>query len=115
MFVELIDLLRCPRPHDDTWLVASADETVGRHIVRGVLGCPVCAAEYPIRGGVADFGAAADAGLARDAESEDDVMRVAALLGLAGGGGTVALGGAWQRVAAPLAELTGVRVLLLDP
>ena len=115
MFVELIDLLRCPRPHEDTWLVASADETVGRHIVRGTLGCPVCAAEYPIDAAVVDFGAAADAGLAPDTEEEDDVLRVAALLGLAGGGGTVALGGTWQRVAAPLAEMAGVRVLLLDP
>ena len=30
MFVELVDLLRCPRPHDDTWLVAAA-ESVPAH------------------------------------------------------------------------------------
>ena len=52
MFVELVDLLRCPRPHEDTWLVAAAEAMSGRHIVRGTLGCPVCEAEYPIRDGV---------------------------------------------------------------
>ncbi|AHG90243.1 hypothetical protein J421_2706 [Gemmatirosa kalamazoonensis] len=115
MFVELIDLLRCPRPHEDTWLVAAAEETVGRHIVRGTLGCPLCEAEYPVVDAVADFGEAQVAGSAADAITADDTMRAAALLGLDAPGTTVVLGGAWQAVAAPLAELAGTRVLLLDP
>ena len=40
MFVELVDLLRCPHAHEDSWLVAAADETADRHIVHGSLGCP---------------------------------------------------------------------------
>jgi uncharacterized protein YbaR (Trm112 family) len=55
VFVELIDALRCPRPHADTWLVAAAAETRDRCVVRGALGCPTCRAEYPITGGVAAF------------------------------------------------------------
>jgi uncharacterized protein YbaR (Trm112 family) len=115
VFVELIDLLRCPRPHEDSWLVASAEETASRHIVRGALGCPVCAAEYPIVDAVADFGEAPVAGSAADHVTADDTMRAAALLGLTTPGATVVLGGAWQAVAASLAEFTGARVLLLDP
>jgi len=115
MHVEMIDLLRCPNPHADSWLVASADETMARHVVRGTLGCPVCLAEYPVRDGVAELGAAVEAGLASDASEPDDALRIAALLGLTESGGTVALGGAWDRVAAALVELTGVRVLLVDP
>src|SRR5689334_5423026 len=103
MFVELIDLLRCPRPHEDTWLVASAEETASRHILRGALGCPLCGAEYPVVDGVADFGEAPVAGPAEDHVDADDTMRAAALLGLTAPGATVVLGGVWQAVAAPLA------------
>jgi uncharacterized protein YbaR (Trm112 family) len=116
MHVELIDLLRCPRPHEDAWLVAAAYATAERHVVRGTLGCPVCKAEYPVHDGVADFGAAPDAATAPDPEWDEDMaLRVAALLDLGAPGGTIVLGGAWQRVGATVAELTGVRVLLLDP
>ena len=55
MFVELIDALRCPRAHEDTWLVAAAAETRDRCVVHGSLGCPVCRATFPIAGGVARF------------------------------------------------------------
>jgi len=121
MFVEMIDLLRCPNAHADSWLVASAARTVGRHIVDGTLGCPVCEAEYAIRDGVADFGVASDAGVRGTEPGGDDearAIRLAALLGLATPGGTVALGGvaggAQGVVAALLAEMAGVRVLTLD-
>ena len=49
MFVEIIDLLRCPNAHAESWLVAAAARTVGRHIVEGTLGCPVCEAEMEMR------------------------------------------------------------------
>ena len=55
MFIELVDALRCPVPHEDSWLVASAERTESRHIVTGTLGCPVCRAQFPIRRGVADL------------------------------------------------------------
>ena len=55
MFLELVDSLRCVRAHEDSWLVARADELVARHIVRGALGCPICEARYAVRNGIADF------------------------------------------------------------
>ena len=123
MFVELVDLLRCPHAHEDSWLVAAADETADRHIVHGSLGCPVCRAEYPIRDGVVHFDA--DAACATDADAPlphlDDgeraaeAMRLAALLDLSSAGGTVLLGGAWQGCADAVLALADVRVLLLDP
>lgn len=127
MYVELIDALRCPRAHPgdagDTWLVAASRHSVGRSIVEGFLGCPVCRAEYPIRGGVVDFGgssiADADPAAVRRplAPSPDPeaAFRLAALLHLATAGGIIALGGAWDGVADALAPLTDARVLLLDP
>ena len=128
MFVELIDALRCPRPHADTWLVAAALETRGRCVVRGTLGCPTCRAEYPVHGGVARFdqapGAAADA-LARAASPADgadaapaaaeEAVRLAALLGLTSPGGIVAVAGAWDAAVDALVELAEVRVLVVDP
>lgn len=122
MFVELIDLLRCPNLHADSWLVAAATRTVGRHVVEGTLGCPVCEAEFAIHDGVADFGIAPDAhAIATPLEGIDEerAMRTAALLGLTSAGGTVLLGGsaAGERgmIAALLADMAGVRVLVLDP
>ena len=78
MFIELVDALRCPVAHEESWLVASATHTDARHIVDGLLGCPVCHAEYPIRQGVADFRRAAQ-GETREAgeaspSSEDERM-----------------------------------------
>lgn len=80
MFVELIELLRCPNAHEETPLVVSAERAVDRHLVQGTLGCLVCRAEFPITNGVADFGAAPPVMAERpDAES---AMRLAAFLEL---------------------------------
>src|SRR5687768_8190638 len=119
MFIELLDTLRCVRAHEDSWLVGSFDELVDRHVIRGTLGCPVCGAEYPVRGGVADF-RAGDAGGERRAAAqggdgsepsspdtpgsagppdEAGAMRLAALLGLAEPGGVVILMGQWAAFA----------------
>ncbi|HKG91357.1 MAG TPA: hypothetical protein VKA84_05685, partial [Gemmatimonadaceae bacterium] len=96
MFIELVDHLRCVRPHEEIWLVAAARRMDGRHIIEGTLGCPVCRAEYPIREGAADFrsrdGGAADAGAqAAAVPDETEVMRAGALLGLVEGGGVALL------------------------
>ena len=55
MFIELIDLLRCTKPHDETWLVAAFNTVSNRFVQEGKLGCPTCSAEYWIRDGVGDF------------------------------------------------------------
>ena len=129
MFVDLIDALRCPRPHDPTWLVTAAHTTRARCVVEGTLGCPVCRTTYPVAGGVARFGppnARAVPG-GPPPSPDDEALRLAALLGLTDAGGIVALGGAWDAAADPLlalvADATGagpaghpdLRVLLIDP
>jgi hypothetical protein len=123
MHLDLIDALRCVRPHEDTWLVAAAAEITGRRLVRGTLGCPVCHAEYPVRDGVAFFdpalpdAAPADAAPAHPAAraDEDEVMRLAALLALTAPGGTIVLGGAWDACAEALLDLVETRALLAEP
>ena len=120
MFIELVDHLRCVRPHEDSWLVAAARRMEGRRIVEGTLGCPVCRAEYPIRGGIADFRGGAGperepAGVQPPAVEEGQVIRAGALLGLTDAGGAVLLTGAWGAVAHALAELVDAQFLLLDP
>ena len=125
MFIELLDVLRCVRPHEDAWLVGSFDALVDRHIIRGTLGCPVCSAEYPIRNGVVHF-AGADAPVTAAGTERvqtepspagpESALRLAALLGLADPGGIAVLTGRWagaleqNEVVAP-----GVQVLVVNP
>jgi hypothetical protein len=121
------------RPHEDSWLVARADELVDRHIVQGELGCPICEARYAVRDGVADFSAdisraadasravdarrlSAQAGGSADADSRALALRAAALLGLTEPGGLVVLAGKWSACADALLEMVeGVQLLALDP
>ena len=120
MFIELVDLLRCPRDHEDSWLVAAIYEKSDRDILSGILGCPICGAEYPIRQGVAIFGDAATTGAepartAYDETDDDAAMRCAAMLDLFDPGGAVILGGTWGRAARALLDIAPVSVLLVDP
>ena len=125
MFIELVDSLRCPRVHEDTWLVASVTCFDGRFIVEGSLGCPICRQQYPVQRGVVDFTAHAaesrsDPGSAPRAQPfstplDDLVMRAAALLGLDDAGGVVLLGGRCGEFAAALEALSPARALLLNP
>ena len=107
------------RPHEDSWLIARADELVARHIVRGELGCPICEARYAIRDGVADFsdGATPPADTtAPAADTQALALRAAALLGLTEPGGLVVLAGEWSACADALLEFVeGVQLLALDP
>jgi hypothetical protein len=109
------------RPHEDSWLVARADELVDRHIVRGELGCPVCEARYAVRDGIADFAfdtpPAPRADPIAGAESSQALaLRAAALLGLTEPGGLVVLAGEWSACADELLEMVdGVQLLALDP
>lgn len=123
MFIELVQSLRCIRPHELTWLVASVACIDDRDIVRGTLGCHVCGTEYPITEGVADFtlGERTPAPPARAntviPQLTDDVLalRAAALLDLAEPGGFAVLTGTWAACAPALAALTPrVHLLVLD-
>ncbi|HVT40412.1 MAG TPA: Trm112 family protein [Gemmatimonadaceae bacterium] len=116
MLVDLLDRLRCPVLHDDSWLVATALVTRHRHIVEGSLGCPVCGAEYSIREGVVWFGGnelpPEDGPVDRTGPGE--AMRLAALLAL-NERGVFLLGGAWGALAGELATLMPLQLLLVSP
>lgn len=123
VFIELVDSLRCPEPHDQTWLVATIDRLDGRHIVEGSLGCPICRNVYPVRGGVVDMRRGTAGGLPpRDdaygrmtSPSDEDVSRCAALLGMAEPAGLYVLAGAAGKVADALEQVTEGKLLLLSP
>lgn len=126
MHIEFIDLLRCPRPHEESWLIAAFTLMDGRLVIEGKLGCPVCGAEYPITGGVAAFGTSVDSGREgaldeseiaaheRSIQSDEDVMRLAAMLGLARPGMLVLLAGTTARASHQLAALGSGRVIKVN-
>jgi uncharacterized protein YbaR (Trm112 family) len=115
MFIPLVDVLRCVRPHDETWLVASIDEAIDRDIVTGTLGCPICLAEYPIRDGIVLFDEdAASPGAAWAAPSEEGAVRLAAALDLVDARMTALLHGRWGAYAPILRGLTPAQLLLVN-
>ena len=117
MFIELIEMLRCPAPHEDTWLVGAFDHLVDRDVRAGRLGCPVCRAEYVIVDGVVRFTGGSPAIAPSGAVSEpapDAALRIAAMLDLATPGGLVVLEGEWGRAGATLASLVDAQLLLLN-
>lgn len=106
MFIELTEFLRCPEDHDDAFCIVLPDEMAGRTIMRGVIGCPVCRREYPIRDGVAEFGGQPPAVPVAPAALLDPDT-VAALLGLTNPGGFVILMGSAATLAPALVERIG--------
>lgn len=120
MYSELVDQLRCLNVHAESWLVAAADVTDDRHIVRGVLGCPACRAQYPIEDGIGDFTGGTRLPLALEppaaATAADDalVMKLAAMLDLTDASGYVVLCGSWGRLAHSLRELVPVQVVVVN-
>lgn len=119
MFVELSEFLRCPEPHEESFCVVAPDAMVGRMILAGVVGCPVCRREYPIRQGVVQFGEAAEpegGGEAGGAAGQADADDVWALLGLTSPGGFVVLVGSASRLAPALGQrLGGVHFVGVNP
>src|SRR4051812_33401809 len=116
MFIELVDALRCPVPHEESWLVASTARMVFRHIVEGTIGCPVCHAQYPVRRGVVDFRRAPPVPLpAERTPDEMQATRLAAFLDLTDASGFAVLTGEWGNHAALLRGLVETPLLLVDP
>jgi uncharacterized protein YbaR (Trm112 family) len=116
VYIELIDLLRCPRVHEESWLVAAFNKMDGRFVIEGKLGCPVCSASYPIVNGVADLRDSNDAPVVEPSSStgEDDegaALRVAAMLGLTRAGSVAVLSGMPGPTAGLVAEMASVRVV----
>lgn len=113
MFTPLVDILRCPNTHDETWLVASIDRAEDRDILEGTLGCPVCLAEYPIRDGVVRFADITPSPLV--APREDDAVRLAAALDLTEPNMTAVLHGMWGALAPIIRGLSPAQLLLVNP
>ncbi len=113
MFIELTDLLRCPNPHDESFLVLLPDKMDGRSVRTGQLGCPVCGRTFQLVDGVFDAGGAPpDSGGNTGLTGES----VSVLIGLSGPGGYAALVGPvaslWEEVAA---HNPGVALVAINP
>jgi uncharacterized protein YbaR (Trm112 family) len=114
MFVELIESLRCPRAHEESPLIASAERTVDRHIVEGMLGCPVCRAEFPIIDGAALFGEPLTP-TPMGEPSAETAMRLAAFLELTDARGFAVICGRWATHADRLRRIAETALLLVNP
>jgi uncharacterized protein YbaR (Trm112 family) len=120
VFIELIDLLRCIKAHEDTWLVASFKAVSNRFVLEAELGCPACSSQYQIREGIADFSAGTSLPsceaerAAASHRREELATRAGAYLEATEPGATIALGGVWAYAAQELSEMAEVRVLALN-
>jgi uncharacterized protein YbaR (Trm112 family) len=118
MHLDLIDILRCPLPHEKSWLVAAVARVDGRRMLDGTLGCPVCGTEYVVREGVAEFSGEPDVRQAPPLAAPVDetrVLRAAALLGLGEAGRVVMLAGGACDVAPALGAFPPVHVIAINP
>lgn len=121
MHLLLTDRLTCPRCGPRFGLILLAHQVVDRRVLEGTLGCPNCRDGFDIHEGFGDLRApprgALPAGRAGDPQpaAPEEVERVAALLGVAEGPGTLALLGEPARLASALVDLVpGVEVAALD-
>lgn len=116
MFIPLVDSLRCPNAHEETWLVASIDRAEERDIKEGTLGCPTCLAEYPIRDGIVWFRERETPGRSSSPlPDEARAVKLAAALDLTDPRMTALLQGAWGAQAPLVASYAPATLLLLDP
>ncbi|MCC6243140.1 MAG: hypothetical protein IT353_09880 [Gemmatimonadaceae bacterium] len=123
MRVELAEILRCPEPHEAAALIALASAREHGVLTSGVLGCPLCGAEYSLEGGAVSFLRSRETPtsvpLDVDASHESDElsMRVAALLQLDYVALPVvhaALMGTYARSARALAQLSSVHIVAIN-
>ena len=125
MFIELVDTLRCPRSHAESWLVASVEHMEGRDIVLGTLGCPVCRSEFAVSDGMVNFreapshhetnAAVVSGDIVIERPSAESAVRLAALLNLVEEGGYAMLYGRWAAYAAIVEQMAPMHLLLINP
>jgi uncharacterized protein YbaR (Trm112 family) len=117
MHIEMIDLLRCPNEHEETWLVAAFTKIDDRFVIEAKLGCPVCSATYAITNGIADLRIErAQPPTSRAGDHDpDSAMRIAAQLNLTVPNSLIVLEGAYASHAQLIAEMTQCRVIALNP
>ncbi len=114
MFIELLELLRCPSDHDESRLIVAAERTESRHIMEGTLGCPVCGAEFRIENGVALFGEPLRV-VVTEGSAPETAMRLAAFLDLTDARGFAILVGTWCAHADQIHRLTETPLVLVNP
>ena len=109
MHILLTDVLRCPRCGPRFGLILLAERIEERRVLDGRMGCPNCREAYPVTGGEVDLrvpgGEPLPAAEAPPADLREGAVRIAALLGLTGGRGSVLLVGAGAELAEALASL----------
>lgn len=128
MDTALSDLLTCPRCGPGYGLVLLPTELREGRVEAGVLGCANCRERFEVARGVADLRVGAGGGEVGESASDpgsesastpagvgdagEEAVRLAALLGLAEGGGTVVVAGPSAAVAGRIREVVeGVSVV----
>jgi uncharacterized protein YbaR (Trm112 family) len=118
MFIELTEILRCPREHEESYLICGPITMEGRDVVRGGLLCPACHAEFPIVDRAAFFGPP-DAPVQGAQAAADSLLTAEAtltFLDLQGAGGYLVTVGAAGRLGPALgAALPRVGVVAVNP
>lgn len=122
MHILLTDLLSCPRCGPEFGLILRGDRIEDRRVHAGLLGCPNCREGYPIEEGFADLRSPPRPPLPpvveppAPEEDEEEVLRIAALLGVREGPGHLVLVGPSARAAPGLARmLERVEVVTVAP
>ncbi|MFI5279838.1 MAG: Trm112 family protein [Gemmatimonadales bacterium] len=118
MFIELTEILRCPRDHEESYVICGPVTMEGRDVVRGGIVCPACRAEYPIVDRVAFFGPPDEPvrGAGEVRSPELTVEAVLAFLDLQGDGGYVVTVGAAGRLGPALgAALPRIGLVGVNP
>ncbi len=110
---DLLDSLRCPGSHDESWLVAIVAVAVGADLIDAALACPVCGAEYRIEDGTARFGDVTVPEVEPWA-TDDQLLRLAALLGVSESQQPIALVGQYAGSSESLASLVACPQLLVN-
>lgn len=109
MFIELTEILRCPRSHEHSYMICVPITMDGRRVVRGAISCPVCQSDFPILEGVTYFSPPAPPPEAAGVLTGEAAR---AFLGLEGAGGYVVLIGSAARLAS---ELGDAHVVAVNP
>lgn len=121
MHLLLTDLLVCSRCGPGFGLILLADRIDNRRVLDGYLGCPNCREQYPVLGGFADLRAPPWAPLEGEepppgpgGPDPGQTARIAALLGVAAGPGTLLLAGQAAEYGGALSDLVqGVEIVTL--
>lgn len=128
MHLLLTDRLTCPRCGPDFGLILLAHEVRDRRIIHGDFGCANCRETYPVEEGFGDLRPPPRKPLTREGRERegseapdpvgvgDDALRLAALMGVTEGPGTLLVRGPAAVHAPAVSRLIGgVEVVAVDP